>query len=127
MFGLPQLGQLGQPAPNAPLPEACAIDGYRGPLIEFAGELTRNAEVRSRTALDGLHCVPVVCIEIKSTVQGVTRLCHAEQPFTDATRRQAEQLAKTLLKKRRVTVTAPIAGMCITFPNAASIALHLEH
>lgn len=98
-----------------------------GPLIEFQGELTRNAEVRFKTAKDGLHSIPVVCVELKSLVHGVTRLCHAELPFTDATRHQAEQLAKTLTKRKAVTVTAPIGGMCITFTNTASIALHQEH
>lgn len=78
MFGLTPLGQ---PAFNAPLPEACAISAYSRPLIEFVGELTRNAE----------------------------------------------QLAKILVKKRRITVTAPVAGMRITSLNAASLALHLEH
>ena len=92
-------------------------------LLQFAGVLLRNAEVRSKPALDGLHSVPVVCMELKST-STPTRTCHAEQPFTDATRPQAEALARSLKKGRSVTVRTPAANISLIFPHVESIQLN---
>ena len=97
-----------------------------GPQIEFRGELTRNAEVRHRPAPDGLHSVPVVCMELKSITGHPgrpSRICHAEQPFTFATRENAEALARTLTRGRVVTVLTPMDGMHITFPHVNSISI----
>ncbi len=76
--------------------------------IQFTGTLLRDAEVRSRPAIDGLHAVPVVCMEIDPGLGG--RTLRAEQPFTDATRRDAEALARRLVRGHSVTVTTPLQG-----------------
>lgn len=94
-------------------------------LLEFEGILLGNAEVRTKPALDGLHSVPVVYMELKSTGTP-TRTCHAEQPFTDATRHQAEALAKSLKKGRTVTLRTPASDICLIFPHVDSIQLNPE-
>lgn len=96
------------------------------PMLEFSGILLRNAEVRHKPARDGLHTVPVVYLELKSTGGPVARTCHAEQPFTDATRQQAEALAKTLTKGRVVTIRTRAADMSVTFPHINSVLLTQE-
>ena len=94
-------------------------------LLQFAGVLLRNAEVRNKPALDGLHSVPVVCMELKST-STPTRTCHAEQPFTAATRPQAEALARLLKKGRCVTVRTPATAISLIFPHVESVQLTEE-
>ncbi len=96
------------------------------PHLEFDGILLRKAEVRNKTASDGLHAIPVVCIDMKS-IDTTPRTYHVEMPFTDATRLQAEQLARSLTKGKRITATAPLDRVHITFTNTASIAIHQEH
>lgn len=97
---------------------------HTGPQVEFTGVLQRNAEVRHKPALDGLHTVPVVCMELKNTSSSLTRTLHAEQPFTDATRKQAEALAKTLTKGRVVTVVTPLTDVHVTLPHVDRVSLH---
>jgi hypothetical protein len=105
------------PAPAQPAP--------LGACMTFEGTLLRHAELRSKPARDGLHSVPVVCVEVRS-LAGSTKQCHAEICFEDGNRHQAEALAKTLTKGRTVTVTAPLAHMRITFTQALSIEIHQE-
>jgi hypothetical protein len=113
---------------HAPLQATVPAQGIDqgGPLIEFEGELVRNAEVRFKPAADGLHSVPVVCVELRSLVYGLHRTCHAEQAFTDATRHQAEALAKTLTRKKVITVRTPASAMHVSLPHAF-LSLHQEH
>jgi hypothetical protein len=100
--------------------------GCTGNWLEFEGSVLRNAEVRNKPSADGLHSIPVVCLELLSTSPGSRKVCHVEQAFTDATRDQAEALAKLLCKRKTITVTAPIDGMRITFTNAISLTPHQE-
>lgn len=95
-----------------------------GQQLEFSGVLLSNAVVRSKPSADGLHSVPVVCLELKSTHDVLTHTCHAELPFTDSTRKQAEDLAKTLTKGREVTVSTPVADMRLVFPRVSSISFN---
>jgi hypothetical protein len=92
--------------------------------LAFVGVLTRNAEVRSKPAADGLHAVPVVCLELKSTQEGPARVFHVEQPFTDATRKEAEAFSRSLKRGNVVTVITPVADMQVTFPHVESIHLN---
>ncbi|MGH8758955.1 MAG: hypothetical protein ACREVW_05495, partial [Burkholderiales bacterium] len=93
-------------------------------LLEFKGVLLSNAIVRTKPARDGLHSVPVVCMDLKSAGDAITHTCRAELPFTDATRKQAEDLAKTLTKGRAVTVFTPVTDMRLVFPHVNSISLN---
>lgn len=100
---------------------ACLADPQTQQQLQFRGVLLRNAVIRTRPAADGLHSVPVVCLELKSTLDVHTHTCYAEQPFTDSTRKQAEDLARTLTKGREVTVSTPVADMRLVFPCVTSI------
>lgn len=97
-----------------------------GQQLQFKGVLMHNAVVRNKPAADGLHSVPVVCMDLKSTPGAVPRTCYAEFPFTDSTRKQAEDLAKTLTKGREVTVLTPVADMRLVFPHVNSISFNQE-
>lgn len=101
-------------------------DVQAGQQLQFRGILLRNAVIRTKPAADGLHSVPVVCMELKSTLDIVTHTCYAELPFTDSTRKQAEDLAKTLTKGREVTVFTPVADMRLVFPHVNSISFKKE-
>ncbi|MDP3228487.1 MAG: hypothetical protein Q8N13_11000 [Acidovorax sp.] len=104
------------PRPEAPKPT--------GLQFEFTGTLTRNADVRSKPPRDGLHVVPVVCMELKSILPGGPRYCYVERPFTDATRPAAEALAKSLKKGTTVTVLAPETDLRVSVHHPLSIHPH---
>lgn len=104
-------------AVTAPAAAPIAADA----LMEFRGRLLRNAELRTKPAVDGVHSAPVVCMELHSLV--ADRTCYAEKRFTDATRRDAERLAKSLTKGRVVVVLAAVADMRVVFQHADSVVL----
>lgn len=96
-------------------------------LLTFEGILTRHAEVRTTTAADGLHSVPIVCLEllpIDKAGKQDTRTCQAHIPYTDATRRQAEACAKVLKKGMVVTVGGSTLRMRLVLPDAQIINSH---
>lgn len=93
-------------------------------LITFEGVLTRNAEVRSTTAADGLHSIPSVCLELLS-ISGHgkqdKRTCYAQIPFTDATRSDAEACAKRHKKGMVIKVLSPVLQTRLVLPAAEII------
>ena len=95
-----------------------------GDLVTFEGVLTRNAEVRSTTAADGLHNIPSVCLELLS-VSGHgkqdKRTCYAQIPFTDATRGDAEACAKRHKKGMVIKVLSPVLQTRLVLPQAQII------
>jgi hypothetical protein len=93
-----------------------------GPRIGFTGTLLRAAEVRCKPMGDQLHTVPVLCLELRSHSPGGQTM-HAEQAFTDATRHQAEALAKRLPKGAQVRIVTQLADMRITLPGIDSVEL----
>lgn len=104
--------------------DAAAAARAPGVQFEFTGTLTRNADVRSKPPRDGLHVVPVVCMELKSTAPDGPRYCYVERPFTDATRAAAEALAKSLKKGTTVTVLAPETNLRVSVHHPLSIHPH---
>ena len=103
--------------PPAPAPEALPAPSCD--RMEFTGVLVRAAEVRTKPVGDGTHALPVVCLDLHQVGPGL-HLVHAEQIFTEATRKQAEALAASLPKGARVTVRTPLLGIRISLP-------HVEH
>lgn len=97
------------------------------PHVEFEGRVVRGAEVRNRPAGDGLHSVPVVCVEIASLTGLAPQTCHCYYPFTDATRREAEALAKSLVRGRIVTVSTPVNEIHLNLPHVDSIVITPPH
>ena len=90
--------------------------------IGFTGTLLSQAVVRCRPTLDQLHAVPVLCLELRSNGPGHQTM-HAEQIYTDATRPEAEALAKRLPKGAQVHIVTPLADMRITLPHVDSVEL----
>jgi hypothetical protein len=90
--------------------------------MAFTGQLLHHAEVRVKQ-LDhqGLH-VPVVCLELEHVGAGHHHV-HAEIPFTEATRHEADALAKGLRKHQTVTVTTALSDVRVFLP-AAAISTH---
>jgi hypothetical protein len=86
-------------------------------LLTLTGVLTQHAQVRTKQ-LDDHHYVPVVCLEIEHVGAGHHRV-HAEQPFTEETRPEAEALAKRLRRGDPVTVTTSLADIRVFLPSAS--------
>ena len=95
-----------------------------GDMLTFQGLLTRNAELRSTTANDGLHSIPIVVLELqpidKAGKQDL-RTCKAEIPFTDSTRSAAEACARAHKKGMVVTVASHPLQTRLVLPAAQII------
>ena len=90
--------------------------------IGFNATLLCAAEVRCLPSDDQLHTVPVLCLELRSHNPG-GQIMRAQQLFTDATRHQAEALAKRLPKGAQVHIITALADMRITLPHVDSVEL----
>jgi hypothetical protein len=106
----PEVDLFGEvPAANDATPRAtCGLS--------YTGRLAHHAEVRLKQ-LDDHHYVPVVCLDLEHVGAGHHRL-HAEQPFTEATRHEAEALAKRLRKGALVTVSSGLSDVRVFLPAA---------
>jgi hypothetical protein len=89
--------------------------------LQLIGTVAHHAEVRSKP-LDGQHYVPVVCVDLENVGAGHNTV-HAEQPFTEATRHEAEALAKQLRKGTTVTATTSLSDIRLYLP-AAVLSIH---
>lgn len=85
-------------------------------ILTFTGVLAHDAQVRMKQLDDG-HFVPTVCLDIDDVGAGHHRV-HAEQPFTEATRHDAELLAKRLRRGMPVTVATGLADIRVALPAA---------
>ena len=108
-----------EPDMFADKPQQAPPPAYR---IGFTGTLLRAAEVRCKPMGDQLHTVPVLCLELRSHSPGAQTM-HAQQVFTDATRPQAEALAKRLPKGTQIRIVTQLADMHITLPGIDSVEL----
>lgn len=99
---------------------ACYASPPAAARIGLRGTLLRAAEVRCKPLRDQLHTVPVLCLELRSHSPGGQTM-HAEMRFTDATRPQAEALAKRLPKGAQVHIVTALADMHITLPGIDSV------
>lgn len=100
------------------MPPAAANDSAPGLAcaLTFTGVLAHHAEVRMKP-IDGGHHVPVVCLDLEDVGAGHHRM-HAEQPFTETTRHEAELLAKRLRKGDSVTVSTALMDIRVFLPAA---------
>ena len=90
-------------------------------LLTFEGQLTHNAELRSGLSTDGLHAIPIVCLDLRSLDRKDRRRCQAHIPFTDATRPLAEACARQHKKGMVVKVASHTLDVCMTLPQAQII------
>lgn len=87
-------------------------------VLTLTGTVAHHAEVRMKV-LDQLgHHVPVVCVDLVDVGAGHNTV-HAEQPFTETTRHEAEQLARTLRKGTTVTVATSLCDVRMSLPAAS--------
>lgn len=105
MFGLPDV-------PCAP----------GAPLLQLSGVLLEDACVRTKLVDGGQHSLPVLCIEV-APLSKLGHSLHAEQVYTEATRKLAEDRAAALRKGTRITLTTPLAGMRVFLPHVQSVDL----
>lgn len=84
----------------------------------FIGVLTRNPELRTTTAADGLHSTPIITLELRATEPGDKRTCLAQIPFTDATRAAAEHWCRHNKKGDVLKVACDPLYTRLVLPNA---------
>ena len=89
-------------------------------LMEFPGTLTAPPQIRTRSNHGA--AMPVLCLEIQGDGPSAMRL-HAEIPFDEAHRKQAEQQAHTLRPGQRVAITSNVSDVRLTLHHAISVAV----
>jgi len=100
---------------------AHGVDLSAGAIV-LQGVLVQDAEVRTQLVGLDSHPRPVLWLEIRPASR-LHRTVHAEQIYTEATRKEAERIAATLKRGARVTVTTPLADMRTIFPHVQAVAL----
>lgn len=90
--------------------------------LEFHGRLRGRAHVANKLCDSEGHMVPVVVLELEDVGAGHHQV-RAEIPHTEATRRDAERLARQLQPGQEITLSHALTGMRIFLP-AAAISLH---
>ncbi|MBN8749497.1 MAG: hypothetical protein J0I65_18550 [Variovorax sp.] len=95
-------------------------------MLKVPGVLTRDAEVRVKPVGHDGHALPVLCLDM-APLSGRHRSIHAEIPFREGERKQAEQLASTLKRGAHVSITTPVDGMRTIFPHVQAVALTPSH
>ncbi len=96
------------------------VNAVKTARVSFTGKLRQDADVRVRneSGSDGVaHLIPVLCVEIEVD-SPVRHVVAAQQPYTDATRKQAEAAAEKLKRGQLVTVVSPLLDMRVYLPNA---------
>lgn len=94
-----------------------------GPRLQFTGTLAHDAEVRSKPVGNGARMLPVLCLDLR--VGQPAHTLHAEQLYTEATRSEAERLAKTLKRGQVVSLTTSLLDMRVFLPHVDSVTLDL--
>lgn len=110
-------------APDAESDLFAGTDAAPGePILELVGELIEPAQVRTALVGEDRHPVPVLWLNLRPA-SGVRRTIHAEQIYTEATRKDAEALAAALPQGARVTLTTSLTDMRILLPHVQAVAL----
>lgn len=111
---------------SAPSVEPAADHSQHELVLEIEGELLEDAAVRVKLVGAEATPLPVLYMDVKP-LNGFKRTIHAEQIYSEATRKQAEQKAATLKKGSRVTVTTTLHDMRTILPHVQSVVLHPAH
>jgi hypothetical protein len=119
MSAVAEAVQTSAPEPDLFGPAPLAL--HASCKLQLIGTVAHQAEVRSKP-LDGQHYVPVVCVDIENVGPGHNTI-HAEHPFTEATRHEAELLARRLHKGATVIATTGLSDIRVYLP-AATLAIH---
>ena len=92
-------------------------------VLEIQGELLEDADVRVKLVGPDATPLPALYMDVKP-LNGFKRTIHAEQIFSEATRKQAQQKAATLKKGARITLTTTLHDMRTILPHVQAVALH---
>lgn len=95
-------------------------------VLEIQGELLEDATVRMKLVGPYATPLPVLYMDVKP-LNGFKRTIHAEQLYSEATRKQAEQKAATLKKGAHITLTTTLHDMRTILPHVQAVALHPAH
>ncbi len=106
--------------PEPAAPDLFAADGPS--RLAFTGVLARDAEIRIKPVGQERRPMPVLCLDLLEVGPGHHPL-HAEQVYTEATRKHAEAAAARLRQGVRVTVTSPMDHLRLSLPHVETIAL----
>lgn len=90
--------------------------------LEFTGILSQDAQVRTKPVGDGIHALPVLCLELRD-VGPLHQTLHAEQIYSEATRAQAEAHAKTLKRGAQVRLVTNALNMRLVLPHVEQVEL----
>lgn len=111
---------------SAPTSEVDLFDTEGEPLhFDLQGVLLQDAQVRTALVGEEKHPVPVLWLEIRPAhaMVGTGRTIHAEQIYSEASRKQAEHKAASLKKGARVRITTTFHGMRTILPDVQAVAL----
>lgn len=98
-------------------PETC-----KPVALQFTGTLTDDAQLRTKP-VGSLHIMhPVLCFELKDVGPAKMNL-HAEQIYTEATRKHAEQQLIKYKRGAQITLTSDMADMRLVLPHIQSVEL----
>lgn len=115
------------PVPTPLQTQAAANDApgtgaHGGAMLQFQGVLARAPEIRNKAVDREGHFVPVLCVDLDG-VGPMRRRIHAEQPFTEATRPQAERLARQFKKGDAIQINTSPMDVRLFLPAIDSITL----
>jgi hypothetical protein len=111
---------------SAPTAKVDLFDTEGEPLyFDLHGVLLQDAQVRAVLVGEDKHPVPVLWLEIHPlhAMVGSGRTIHAEQIYSEASRKQAEHKAASLKKGARVRITTTFHGMQTILPDVQAVAL----
>ena len=95
-------------------------DLFAEPAMLFEGILAADAELRTKV-IGSMHIAcPVICFELKNVGSGGMNI-HAEQVYTEQTRRLAEQLLPTYKRGTRIAITSAMTDMRLVLPHVQSV------
>lgn len=95
-------------------------DLFAEPAMLFEGTLAADAELRTKVVGPMHIACPVVCFELKNVGTGGMNI-HAEQVYTEATRKLAEQQRDKCKRGTRIAITSAMTDMRLVLPHVQSV------
>ena len=112
-----------QPSAQVAEPDMFEDHSQHELVLEIQGELLEDAAVRIKLVGPDATPLAVLYMDVKP-LNGFKRTLHAEQIYSEATRKDAEQKAATLKKGARITLTTTLHDMRTILPHVQAVALN---
>jgi hypothetical protein len=90
--------------------------------VQFTGTLAADAQLRTKPLGVDHVMHPVLCFELVN-VGAANMSLHAEQIYTESTRRLAEQLLPLYKRGKQITLTSDMADMRLVLPHVQQVEL----